>query len=208
MPAAEPDCRTMARAERAALAEFLGTLSPADWDAPTLCAGWAVRDVVAHLVSYEDLSPLALVRRLARGGATANEIGIAALRHRAPDELLELVRNRLDPRGLTAAFGGRIALTDGLIHHQDIRRSFGRPREIPADRLRVVLDFARTAPPIGARQRIKGLTLRATDLDWSTGRGPLVEGPAEPLLMALAGRAGAVAELGGDGAAILAGRTG
>ena len=52
----------------------------------------------------------------------------------------------------------------------------------------VVLDFARTAPTLSAAKRIKGLTLSATDLDWRTGSGPLIEGPGEALVMALAGR--------------------
>lgn len=103
------------------------------------------------------------------------------------------------PRGLTAGFGGRIALTDGVVHHQDIRRPLGLLREIPAERLRVVLDVARTAPTIGAAKRIRGLTLVATDLDRTTGAGPVVEGPAESLLMALAGRRGVAAELSGPG---------
>jgi hypothetical protein len=72
---------------------------------------------------------------------------------------------------LTAGFGGRIALTDGVIHHQDIRRPLGLPREIPADRLRCALDFGRTARPIGAKKRVQGLTLTATDLDCADRRG-------------------------------------
>lgn len=67
-------------------------------------------------------------------------------------------------------------------------RALDQPRSVPAERLRVALDFGRTAPTIHARGRIRGLRLVATDLDWSTGDGPLVEGPAEPLLMAIAGR--------------------
>ena len=59
----------------------------------------------------------------------------------------------------------RIALVDGLIHQQDIRRPLGIGRDIPGDRLRPVLDFARTAPPIGAFRRIRGLRLVATDRD-------------------------------------------
>ena len=200
------DTKAMARAERADLADFLATLTTEEWDAPTLCSQWRVRDVVAHMFSYEDLSMLGLVRRMAKGAGKANAAGVAELRDRSPDELLALVRDHLDPRGLTARFGGRIALADGTIHHQDIRRPLGRPRAIPAERLRVVLDFAKTAPTIKAKSRIAGLTLHATDLDWQTGDGPLVEGSGESLLMALAGRSGVTSELSGPGVATLAGR--
>ena len=81
-----------------------------------------------------------------------------------------------------------------MIHHQDIRRPLGVPREVPADRLRCALDFATWAPPIKARPRIHGLTLTATDIDWAAGQGPLVEGTGEALLP----------ELTGPGAAVLA----
>jgi uncharacterized protein (TIGR03083 family) len=200
------DGKAMARAERAEFADFLATLTPEEWDGPTLCSEWTVRDVVAHMFSYEDLSPFALVRRLAKGAGGANAAGVAELRDHTPDELIALARGHLDPKGLTAGFGGRIALTDGTIHHQDIRRPLGRPREIPADRLRVVLDFAKGAPTLQAKPRVRGLTFRATDLDWQTGDGPLVEGPAESLLMAIAGRPGIDAELTGPGVTTLAAR--
>lgn len=198
----------MARAERSDLAEFLATLTPGQWDAPTLCSGWRVRDVVAHMFSYEDLGPLAFVRRLAAGLGKANELGVAASRDRGPDELLTLVRDHLVPRGFTRAFGCRIALTDATIHHQDIRRPLGVAREIPPERLRAVLDFARIAPPIKAAKRITGLTLVATDLGWRTGTGPRVEGPGEAVLMAMAGRRGITDELAGPGASQLAERIG
>lgn len=203
------DAMSLARAERADLAGFLTTLTPAQWDAPSLCTEWRVRDVVAHMFSYEELSTVGLVGRFLRGGLNADRVnaaGVAAYADRSPDQLTALVENHLHPRGLTAAFCGRIALTDGVIHHQDIRRPLGLPRDISAERMRVVLDFARTAPPIGARKRVRGLTLTATDLDWSAGTGPVVEGPAESLLMAIAGRHGTARELTGPGQPTLAAR--
>ncbi|MEJ2889736.1 hypothetical protein [Actinomycetospora aeridis] len=111
-----------------------------------------------------------------------------------------------EPAGLTAMMGGKIALTDGMIHHQDIRRPFGLPREIPADRLIAALDTAKTAPTIGAAKRINRLTLTATDIDWSTGDGPEITGSGEALLMAIAGRRGITAELSGPGVATLSER--
>ncbi len=200
-----PDTKAMARAERTDIADFLSTLTADEWDAKTLCREWRVRDVVAHMFSYEDLGPLGLARRLAKGQA-ANAIGVAELRDHSPEELVTIVRTHVNPRGLTSGFGGRIALTDGTIHHQDIRRPLGRPREIPHERLRVVLDFARGAPTIKAKTRIQGLALRATDVDWRSGEGLAVEGPGESLLMAMAGRAGITDELTGPGVATLAAR--
>lgn len=200
---------SLARAERADLIDFLGTLTPAQWETHSLREGWRVRDVVAHMFSYDELSVAGLLARVLRAGlvlARVNAAGVAAHADLGIDELLALAGRCRQPRGLTTCFGGRIALTDATIHHQDIRRPLGRPREIPPERLRVALDFARTAPPLGASSRIRGLTLVATDLDWSAGDGPVVEGPAESLLMAIAGRAAVAAELGGAGQPTIAER--
>lgn len=206
---ATADAKALAHAERADLVELLATLTPDQWNAPTLCAGWRVRDVIAHMFSYEDLGFGGLIGRLVKGGLRpdrVNAVGVAHYAASSTDDLLELARNHLTPSGLTAGFGGRIALTDGLIHHQDIRRTLGLTRDIPAERLICVLRFARWARPIGAAQRIRGLTITATDLDWSTGSGPAVQGPAEALLMAMAGRRDAADELSGPGLPTLAGR--
>ncbi|TCP52099.1 uncharacterized protein (TIGR03083 family) [Tamaricihabitans halophyticus] len=201
--------RQLAREERADFADFLSTLRPEQWDEPTLCDSWTVRDVVAHVISYEGHGPRDVAVRFAKGGmrlSGANTIALAEYRAYSPDELLARLRRHLDPTGLTNVFGGSVALTDCCIHHQDIRRPFGMPREIPPDRLVEVLRFALLAPPIGAFVRARGLRLEATDLDFTRGNGPEVQGPAESILMAIAGRRGAVDELSGPGQPILSNR--
>jgi len=204
------DTRALARDERAELGAFLVTLAPEQWDAPTLCGGWAVRDVVAHLLGYDPMGLGGFARNLARARFDpdrANQRVVDGLRDADPEVLVELVRRHEEPRGVGALFGGRIALTDGAIHHQDIRRPLGLPREIPSERLRVILDFAMVAPPIRAFVRTRGLRLVATDLDWSSGRGTAeVRGPGEAVLMAAAGRAHALGELDGPGVETLARR--
>ena len=203
------DLMTMATQERAELVDFLTTLSPADWDAPTLCDRWTVREVVAHMISYDELTVGATIGRFVRGalgrGRNANDIGVAEYA-REPADLIALLRAHLRPRGLTAAFGGMIGLLDATIHHQDIRRPLGRTRTIPAERLRAALRLAPKAPPIKAFSRSRGLELVATDVDWSRGSGPQVRGPGEALLMAMAGRGDAIAELSGPGVSALAAR--
>ena len=200
---------TMARAERADLAEFLATLTPQDWESPSLCSKWTVKDVVAHVISYEELGTLGLLKRFAKGWIVrANEAGVDEFAALSPEQLLEFLRNHLQPRGLTAGFGGMIALIDGTIHHQDIRRSLGRPRTVPADRLERVLGLVPGNPRLGAGRRIRGLRLRANDVDWAHGDGPEVTGPGEALLMAMSGRPAALADLDGAGLATLAERLG
>jgi uncharacterized protein (TIGR03083 family) len=205
------DPMRLAQDERTDLADLLAGLTPGQWDGPTLCTKWRVRDVVAHIISYDDLGPLGLVGRFAQGWFVpdqVSEVGVQRYAAMSTDELLAELKNHLRPAGLTAGFGGRIGLCDGLIHHQDIRRSLGLPREVPAERLVEALPFARTAPTIKASRRVRGLRLVATDLDWTSGGGPSVEGPAEPLLMAMAGRRDALDELTGPGKVTMAGRLG
>jgi uncharacterized protein (TIGR03083 family) len=201
------DLMAMAREERADLAQFLATLRPEDWNAPTLCTRWTVKDVVAHVISYEELGALGLVKRFAKGWIVrANQVGVDEFAALSPQQLLEFLRSHLQPRGLTSGFGGMIALVDGTIHHQDIRRALDRPRDVPPDRLARILPLVPGNPRLGAGRRIRGLRLRATDVEWTHGAGPEVTGPGEALLMAMTGRPAALADLAGPGVATLTDR--
>jgi uncharacterized protein (TIGR03083 family) len=191
----------MATDERTELLALLRTLTPAQWQAPSLCADWSVRDVATHVVSYDELSKTALVGTFLRGGGVAKVNAVALRRYAGldADSVMDLLARNLRPRGLAAGFRGGIALTDGTIHHQDIRRALGLPRTIPAARLVSVLDFALGAPTLPAKKNAKGLRLRANDVDWTSGVGLDVSGPGEALLMALAGRPHSLDELSGSG---------
>jgi len=205
------DGMALARAEREDLLDLLGTLTPEQWRAPSLCAGWSVHDVVAHVLSYEELGPRQLAARFARGSfrfGRVNAVGLREYADRSPAELTDLLRRHLTPTGLTAGLGGAIALTDGLIHHQDIRRPLGLPRAVPAERVRPALRTALFAPTLLGVVRVRDVRLVATDLDWTFGRGPEVRGTAEALLMTVAGRRGIAAELSGPGRERIARRLG
>lgn len=202
------DVKAMAAVERGELADFLQTLGPEHWASPSLCTGWTVRDVVTHMIGYDELGWLGTIGLFARSGFSlkrSNGKRVGGSAHE-PAELIDLLRKHQRPRGVTGAFGGFIALVDGTVHHQDIRRALGKPREIPADRLRATLRLALRARPIRAAQRARGLGLVASDVDWKHGDGPEVRGPGEALLMAMAGRADALPELTGPGVATLAQR--
>lgn len=203
------DALDLARAERLEFADLLEGLTPDQWSAPTLCEHWRVRDVVAHILSYEGLPPAALARRFAAGRLRTdriNALAVAALDGTSPDELVAMLRRHATPTGLGAGFGGRIALTDNMIHQQDVRRPLGLPRVVAADRLRVALDFARWAPLIRGAWRARGVRLVADDLDWAAGRGPEVRGGGEALLVVMAGRRDALGDLSGPGVDRLAAR--
>jgi uncharacterized protein (TIGR03083 family) len=209
IPVQDKTTMQLACEERRDFVDLLDGLSPEQWEQPSLCELWRVRDVVAHVVSYEELSRWQLVRRFAKGGFVPpriNAIGVAEYAARSPRQLTQLMRACIPPRGLTSAFGGMIALVDGMIHQQDIRRPLGQRRVIPPDRLHRVLDYALTSPATRGARRTRGVRLVAADLDWAHGEGPEVTGPAEALLMAMAARPDAFDELAGPGKAALAQR--
>ncbi len=205
------DVRRLLREERADLAAFLATLPAEQWLAPTLCPQWRVRDVVAHVIAYDDVPVRSLLVLVVRSGFRVSHVNAAALgrfRSDSPQRLLGLLSDHPQPGGLPALLGGRVGLAETLIHHQDIRRALGQPRRIPAERLLTALGVGLLAPDIAGPWRVRGLRLVATDMDFSAGAGSEVRGPAEALLMAIAGRHGVVSELSGPGRPKLARRTG
>jgi uncharacterized protein (TIGR03083 family) len=192
----------LARDERLEFAEFLSGLTPQQWEAPSLCAGWSVRDVAAHCVSFEETSAPQLMARFLKGRLQTdriNALAVTALDGRSTGDLTGLLRDNAEPHGLGGGFGGRVALTDNMIHQQDIRRPLGIPRTIPTERLCAALDFVRYAPTIRGAWRIRGLRVVADDVDWSHGKGPEVRGPGEALLLAMAGRPDALRDVAGPG---------
>jgi len=199
----------LAAEERRELADYADTLTEEQWAQPSLCPGWSVRDVVGHVSSYDVLSWPAVLALFARSGfslSRCNEVGVDQSRRLGTDALVARLRMHAVPRGVTAMFGGAIALTDGLIHHQDIRRALGHPRTVPQERLVAALEFAPRARALPAPANLNGLRVVATDVDWAHGTGPEVHGPGEALLIALAGRPQGLADLEGPGLDTLAAR--
>ena len=168
-----------------------------------------MRDVIGHLLSYDGLSWPAALALFARSGFSldrCNEVGVERSRRLGTERLVDRLREHLVPRGVPALFGSAIALTDGIIHHQDIRRALGNPRAIPDERLVAALEFLPRARALPSPANVRELRLVATDVDWKHGAGPEVTGPGEALLMALAGRPAALSDLTGPGLATLSDR--
>jgi uncharacterized protein (TIGR03083 family) len=113
------------------------------------------------------------------------------------------------PGKISKRLGPVTAIRAVVIHHQDMRRALGILRVVPEERVRAALDVVLTprgSTNLGSCQRAAGLRLRADDIEWSRGSGPEVTGPAEAILMAVAGRPAALADLSGEGLPALAGR--
>ncbi|MGH3500537.1 MAG: maleylpyruvate isomerase family mycothiol-dependent enzyme, partial [Nocardioidaceae bacterium] len=98
------DLSALATAERRDLADYLDTLTDEEWKQPSLCPGWAVRDVVGHLPSYDELSWPALITLFARSGFSldrCNQVGVERSRRLSTEQLVARVRTNAVPRGLT-----------------------------------------------------------------------------------------------------------
>lgn len=199
-------------AERLIFADLLDGLSEDQLATQSLCGAWTVKDVGAHV-----LMPLITpMRRLLRAALTsrgsidrANEQLTAEVARLPITEISRLLREHAGSHFSPPTLGHVAPLTDLLVHGQDIRRPLGLTREFEPDRLRAVLHFL--ASPSARRGfvpkgRLDGLRLEAEDLGWSMGHGERVAGPAEALMMAMAGRDVALDDLSGDGVAMLAAR--
>ena len=193
-------------AARKALLVVLDGLDDADWDRPTLCDGWRVREVVSHLAESPELGNRRRASRLLAARGRSDAAADRAARRggaRAPREILDHFRDHVERPARTRPAE---ALTDVVVHSLDICRPNGWEIDIPADRIRFALSTLITlGGSAGGRRRVEGLHLDTTDVDWRCGCGAGVRGPSRSLLLALAGR-GCCDELTGDGVADLAAR--
>jgi uncharacterized protein (TIGR03083 family) len=202
-------------AERADIHAFLASLTPAQWDEPSLCEGWLVRDVAVHLLVDEPLEQLGVARAFAKAATfkfsvhRINQWWITRNRGRPAPEIVAAFGGPWRPGRISKMLGPTTGIRAVVIHHQDMRRALGIPRVVPEERVRAALDVVvtpRGSTNLGSSERAAGLRLRADDIDWSWGSGPEVTGTAEAILMAVAGRPAAVPDLSGDGLPVLAGR--
>ena len=196
-------------AERAALATDLQTLSDAQWATPSLCSGWSVRDVLAHMTATARITPPGFMLKMLTAGFSFQKLqakDIAVERGASPADTLARFRaqvnSRSHPPGPNDAWLGEV-----LVHSEDIRRPLGIGHAYPIEACVQTANFYKGSNLlIGARSRIDGLRLWATDTEWAHGAGPEVSGPIHSLVMAMTGRKAAVADLTGEGVPILESR--
>jgi uncharacterized protein (TIGR03083 family) len=200
-------------AERRVMADLLEGLSDEQLETPSLCGQWTVRDVGAHLVMPLVTPVPRVVLAMLRCGGNFNRANVALtarIAQQPASEIAAQLRQRATSRFTPPRHDASAPLSEILIHGQDVRRPLGITREIDPHRLRVSLDMLmspRARLGFVPKGRLDGLRLHATDFDWSAGSGAEVDGPGEALLMAMAGRHVALADLSGDGVAVLAART-
>lgn len=198
------------RTERLALVDWLETLSPEQWATPSLCAGWTVQDVAAHLAWAPVLSPGRVVSGLLRAGLRPNRFTHDSARRWSargrPAITAQLRTNAATDVGPVGVPRDAV-LVDAVVHALDVRRPLRSARVLPPDAFRVAADFcagARWPGSLllggGAARRVAGVRLVAEDQEWSHGEGPEVCASGEALLLLLSGRPVGPEELRGAGA--------
>jgi uncharacterized protein (TIGR03083 family) len=196
------DIWTTIASERRALADELDSLTDKQWSAPSMCDGWSVRDIVAHMTATAEMTPPAFFPKIIGAGFSLKNLSnkeIAKRTQGAPSETLARFKSRISsrkhPPGPLDSWLG-----ETIVHAEDIRRPLNIEHEYPTDALARLADFYRKSNLVlGGKKRVEGLTLRATDADWSAGSGPEVSGPLISLVLAIAGRTPAFADLSGPG---------
>jgi uncharacterized protein (TIGR03083 family) len=197
------DVWELVRREREALVEDLAGLSDEQWELPSLCSGWTVHDVAAHLVDNARTTRLGIVAAMVRARFDfdrQNDDGVAREKGATPAETLDRLRAVVGRRTTPPApLDSR--LVEEVVHGDDVRRPLGMHRAYPTETVeRALAHQLRTSVGLGGgKQRAAGLRLVATDADWSHGEGPEVRGPLVSLLMVVSGRAEALEDLTGPG---------
>jgi uncharacterized protein (TIGR03083 family) len=193
-------------AERAALADDLDGLSDGQWSTRSLCSDWDIHQALAHLVSAATMTPPKFAGKFAAARFNFDRFAarqVARQSRGGPAATLAAFRA---VQGRTSAPPGPkdTWLGEAFVHGEDIRRPLGIAHDYPLPAVaRAVRFYAKSNAIIGGRDRVAGLTLRATDTDLSVGTGPLVEGPVMSLLLAASGRPCALGELSGPGVEVL-----
>jgi uncharacterized protein (TIGR03083 family) len=183
----------------------------AQWETPSLCEGWKVKDVFAHAVTGYSIPVPKAVWLIAKNFGNTNKVADQVARdyaasHTREEEVADFIKftSYDKPVGFVKTIKPAERYPDHLLHEFDVTVPLGMTRELPAGRWIPALDsIPNVGGGAGYKKRAKGLRLVATDVDWSHGDGPEVRGPALALLQATAGRAIGLETLEGDGLATL-----
>ena len=186
------DVREAVASERRDLVRVLEQLAPSDWDRPSLCEGWRIREVVAHITMPFRVSRGRFVWELLRSGGNFDRLSDRCARRdaaaRSIDDLVASLRDNVDHPWTPPGMGPEAALSHDVIHGLDITVALGIDRTVPLDRLQVVLE-SQSPKQVGYfGVDLDGIELRADDLDWTYGAGEPLSGPAQDLLLVLCGR--------------------
>jgi uncharacterized protein (TIGR03083 family) len=193
--------------ERRQIANLVEGLSDAELATPSLCAGWDIKTVAAHVLSTLDDGLSAFLRLAARRGSLARAIDeLARRRAQSPTaEITASLRQCADRPISPPLFGPLDPLADVLVHGGDIRIPLGMAFDPDPERAALALDFLTGQWPFGfvPLGRLRGIHLQCTDIDRAWGTGARIGGPAAALMMSAAGRTALLDALDGPGMPLL-----
>ena len=202
--------------QRATTAALLEGLTPEQWEHPSLCDGWTVRHVAAHLTMQQQRvrDALAFISRHPRIlrsmplNTFIHDAGVVQAQALSTEQIVAGIRDGMGSRRHNPGVTPLETLTDILVHSQDIAIPLGvdLPMRPPLSALAATRrwDTRNTwLATVNRRLPLDGYQLRATDTDWSRGHGPEVTGPIGAILLLLTGRTAALEQLAGEGANVL-----
>lgn len=186
------DIRRAVAAERRDQAELLAGLTEEQWHAPSLCAGWRVKEVVAHTtLPYRSSAGRVLKEILKSAGRfnhAADRMAKTDAAQLSTNDLVKTLKDNIDHPWTPPGGGVAGALSHDVIHGLDITVALGLDRVVPHDRLKFVLDGMKPSNVKYFGADLDGKRLEATDLDWTFGEGEPVRGQAQDLLLLVCGR--------------------
>lgn len=193
--------------ERNALVRDLERLSRKQWETPSLCSGWTVHDVLAHLVDTAKMTRWSFVKRLVTARFDFHRDNARGVEwERASDPSVTLDRFRaVAGRTDTPPAALATRLVEAFVHGEDIRRPLGIVGTYPPEHVATALNHQVKTPVgfEGGKERAAGIRLVATDADIDIGTGDEVRGTAISLLLALSGRPVDASELTGPASGAL-----
>ena len=182
-------------------------LDEAQLATPSLCLGWNVKTVAAHVVSTVDDGMSGFLQMAIRRASLGRGIDeLARRRAQGPSaELVASIRKRADRPISSPVFGPLGPLADILVHSGDIRIPLGLPFEPDVQLAALAMDFLTGRWPIGFLPlgRLRRIRLSATDVNRTWREGAEISGPVAALMMSVCGRAALLEMLDGPGLSVL-----
>lgn len=175
----------------AGLADLLADGPAEAWDAATLCAGWQVRHVVAHVTMPARLTPERFGAEMAAAGGDFGRLSdtVAARDGALPtDDLLADLRSPTLHQWEPPGGGAAGALSHAVIHSLDVTVALDQPAVAPDGAVVAVLDQLTAANGAFFGLDLTGTRLEADDVDWAWGEGDVVRAGSGDLVALLGGR--------------------
>jgi len=185
------DLQALVGGEFTWLGDVLDGLDDEAWDTSSLCEGWRVREVVAHMTQAMRYTPPEFLAELDACGRdftllsnsiAERDAGLSTATHLA--NLRDDAMHAWVPPG-----GGSMgALSHVVIHGLDITVPLGIARPVPDPAVVAIFEHLAAGGHADFGYELVGRCLRATDVNRSFGSGTPVSGTAADLVLLMSGR--------------------